>query len=65
MGDIMLQENPKNQVMREKKGKWEANWIFPYIIIESFGTSSYILSDCDGTNLEEPINNIHLKQFYV
>ena len=65
VGDLMLKENPKNQVARERKGKWEANWIGPYIIIESFETGTYRLSDCDDTDLAEPINNIHLKWFYV
>ena len=57
----MLRENRKNRAAREKKGKWEANWIDPYLIIESFGTGTYTLSNCDGIELAEPINNIHLK----
>ena len=61
----MLWENPKNQVVMEKKEKWEANWIGPYIIIESFGIGTYKLLDCDDIDLTEPINSIHLKQFYV
>lgn len=65
IGDLVLRESPKNQAVREKKGKWEANWIGPYLITESFGTGTYRLSDCDGTQLAEPINSIHLKRFYV
>ena len=61
----MLQENPKNQVDREKKGKWEANWIGPYIIKESFSIGTYKLVDCDREELLEPLNNIYLKRFYV
>ena len=45
MGDLMLREDPKNQADREKKGKWEANWIGPYIIIESLSTNTYKLVD--------------------
>lgn len=65
VGDLVLWENPKNRAAREKKGKWEANWIGPYIIIESFGTGTYRLLDCDGTDIAEPINSIHLKRFYI
>ena len=51
IGDIVRRENPKNQATREKKWKWEVNWIGPYIIIESFGTGTYRLLDCDGKEL--------------
>lgn len=37
IGDLVLQENSKNQAEREKKGKWEVNWLEPFVITSSFG----------------------------
>ena len=51
IGDLVLRENPKNQVEREKKGKWESNWLGPFLIVEDFETDTYKLSDCDGEEL--------------
>ena len=57
MGDLVLRENPKNQVDREKKGKWEANWLGPFVIVSSFGMGTYKLADCDGDELFSYTNN--------
>lgn len=65
IGDLVLRENPKNHVDQEKKGKWEANWLGPFIIVSSYETGTYKLADCNGEELKEPINSIHLKRFYT
>lgn len=65
IGDLVLWENPKNQTKREKKGKFEPNWIGPYVIISVYGSKAYRLSTPEGDMLEEPMNNIHLRRFYT
>ena len=64
-GELVLRENPKNQQYREQKGKFEPNWLGPYIIIAVFGTGAYQLSTSEGEELAEPINILHLKKFYA
>jgi hypothetical protein len=60
-----LRENPCNQADREKKGKFEPNWLGPFVIIVAYGSGAYQLSTAEGDLFEEPINSIHLKKFYV
>lgn len=31
VGDLVLRENPRNQQDRENKGKFQANWLEPFI----------------------------------
>ena len=64
LGDLVLRENPKNQQQRTQKGKFEPNWLGPYIIIAVFGSGAYQLSTLKGEVLKEPINTLHLNQFY-
>ena len=64
IGDLVLRENPQNQQTREQKGKFEPNWLGPYVITAAFGTGAYLLSDPDGEQLPDPINIVHLKKFY-
>ena len=59
VGELVLRENPKNQQHREKKGKFEPNWLHPYIIIVVFGFGAYQLSTLEGQELVEPINILH------
>ena len=61
----MLRENPKNQQHREHKGKFEPNWLGPYIITIVFGFGAYQLSTSEGKKPAEPINVLHLKKFYA
>ncbi|GLJ20142.1 hypothetical protein SUGI_0365620 [Cryptomeria japonica] len=65
VGDLVLRENPKNQQDREKKGKFEPNWLGPYIITATYGSGAYQLSTIEGEPLEDPINNMHLRRFYT
>ena len=64
LGDLVLRENPKNQQQRIQKGKFEPNWLGPYIITAVYGSGAYQLSTAEGEVLKEPINTLHLKQFY-
>ena len=64
LGDLVLRENPKNQQQRIQKGKFEPNWLGPYIITKVFGSSAYQLSTIEGEKLKELINALHLKRFY-
>ncbi|GLJ39711.1 hypothetical protein SUGI_0811870 [Cryptomeria japonica] len=65
VGDLVLRENPKNQQDIEKKGKFEPNWLGPYIITTVYGSGAYQLSTTGGEPLEDPINNMHLHRFYT
>ena len=61
---MVLKENMKVQIDREKKGKFEPTWLGPYVIIASFGSRAYQLSTLEGELLNDPTNIIHLKKFY-
>ena len=65
VGDLVLKENPRNQQDREKKGKFEPNWLGPYVIISAYGSGAYQLTNSEGDVLDEPTNNIHLKKYYT
>lgn len=65
IGDLVLRENPKNQQDREKKGKFEPNWLGPFVIVATYGSRLYKLSTPEGDWFDDPINSIHLKKFYA
>ena len=66
VGDMVLQENISNAIAKgELKGKFEPNWVGPYIITEVFGRGAYRLSTLDGEILKNPINVRHLKRYYI
>lgn len=65
IGDLVLKENPRNQQDREKKGKFEPNWLGPYVIISAYGSGAYQLTTSEGDVLDKPTNNIHLKKYYT
>ena len=64
LGDLVLRENPKSQQQQIQKGKFEPNWLGPYIITVVFGSGAYQLSTAEGEVLKEPVNTLHLKRFY-
>ena len=41
LGELVLRENLKNQQNKEHKGKFEPNWLGPYIIIVAFRFGVY------------------------
>lgn len=41
VGDLVLRENPRNQPNREYQGKFESNWLGPYVITAVFGSGAY------------------------
>ena len=65
VGDLVLKENRKNQQNREQKGKFEPNWLGPYVNTIAFGSGAYHLSILEGEELAQPINILHLKKFYT
>lgn len=65
IGDRILMENQKNLHEREKKGKFEPNWLGPYVIIAKYGSGAYQLATPEGDPLDDPINIMHLKRFYA
>ena len=62
---MVLKENVKVQVDREKKGKFEPTWLGPYVVTASFGSGAYQLSTPKGELFNDPTNIIHLKKFYA
>ena len=65
VGNIVLMENQKNLQERPKKGKFEPNWLGPYVITTSYGSGAYQLATPEGKTLDEPMNILHLKKFYA
>jgi hypothetical protein len=61
----MLKENHKNVPNPENKGKFEPNWLGPFIVTKSYKLRVYQLSTPEEEPLEEPINNMHLKKLYA
>ena len=64
VGDLNIRENPKNEKNKTHNGKFEPNWLGPYIIIVVFRSGDYQLLTTKGESLKEPINTLHLKWFY-
>ena len=62
---MVLKENMKVQIDKEKKGKFEPTWLGPYVVTTYFGSRSYQLSTPKGEPLNDPTNIIHLKNFYA
>eukprot|EP01018_Ginkgo_biloba_P023093 Gb_02961 [translate_table: standard] len=66
VGDLVLKENKKNTNKdREKKGKFEPNWLGPYVVIAKYRSGAYKLATQDGRELAEPMNIMHLKYFHT
>jgi len=66
VGDMVLQENISNTIAKDElKGKFEPNWVGPYMIIEVFGKGAYRLSTLDGVIINNPINAKPLKRYYI
>jgi len=66
VGDMVMQENISNTTVEDDlKGKFEPNWVGPYIITEVHGRGSYRLSTLDGEVLKNPINARHLKKYHI
>ena len=64
VGDLVLMENQKNQTERIKPGKFEPNWLGPFVIISSTQSGAFILATPEGDQLPGYINSMHLKRFY-
>jgi len=66
VGDLVLKENiNKTTANEEAKGKFEPNWLGPYIVVDSTRIRAYRLSPLDGTEELNTFNIIHLKHFYA
>jgi len=66
VGEIIFQENIFNTITKDElKGKFEPNWVGPYIIIEVFDRGAHKLSTLDGKVLKNPINARHLKKYHI
>lgn len=65
VGDLVLKKNQRHLVEREKLGKFEANWKGPFVITRVVGNDAYHLITMEGDPLPEPMNNIHLKIYYI
>lgn len=66
IGDLILKENINKTTANEKaKGKFEPNWLGPYVVADEIGSGAYRLSTLDGKEEPKTFNAIHLKHFYA
>lgn len=56
VGDLVLQHNMRNLQNREKKGKFEANWLGLFIIIAKYGSRTYQISTLERDPLSKLLN---------
>lgn len=65
-GDLFLSANQRNANADPNEiGKFSPNWLGPYIVNKRFGFGAYVLIELDGTPLNEPINVVNLRWYYV
>ena len=55
----------RNLQNHEKKGKFEANWLGPFIITAKYGYGAYQIATLEGDLLPEPVNIQNLKRLYA
>lgn len=65
IGYIILKKNQINLVECEKIGKFEPNWLGPFVITKVIGNGAYHLQTIEGDSLPDPINSMHLKIYYI
>ena len=66
MDDLVLKENlNKIAANDETKGKFEPNWLGPYVVIDATRLGAYRLSFMDGKEKPKTFNATHLKHFYT
>lgn len=66
VGDLVLKENPKNaQSTNIIKGKFEPNWVGPFIVTTAYGSGAYQLATLEGEPLSDPINSMHLHKYWA
>jgi hypothetical protein len=51
VGDLVLKENQKNMANLDSKGKFEPNWLGPFVITASYTSRAYQLSTLEGEPL--------------
>lgn len=66
MGDLVLKANPKNaQSTNVIKGKFEPNWVGPFIVTAAYGSGAYQLTTPEGEPLFDPVNRMHLHKYWA
>jgi len=66
IGDLVLKENiNKTTTNNETKGKFEPNWLGPYVVVDATRSEAYKLSTLDGKEESKTFNTIHVKHFYA
>jgi len=66
VGDMVLQENVSSTTAKDElKGKFEPNWVGPYITKKVFGRGVYKLYTLDGEVLKNSINSRNLKKYHI
>jgi len=66
VGDLVFKEYINKIIANdETKWKFEPNWLGPYVVIDSTGSSAYRLSTLDGKEESKTFNFIYLKHFYI
>lgn len=66
MGDLVLKDNINKIVVNDEvNGKFEPNWLGPYVVVEETGSRAYNLSYMDGKEEHKTFNATHIKWFYA
>lgn len=66
MGELVLKENKNKTIANDKiKGKFEPNWLGPYVVVDAIGSEAYKLSFMDGKEEPNTSNSIDLKHLYA
>lgn len=66
MVDLVLKENiNKTTINYEIKGKFEPNWLGPYVVVDTIRFGAYMLSSMDGKEELKTFNSTHLNYFYA
>ena len=62
----MLKENINKIAANDKtKGRFDLDWLGPYVVIDIIGLSAYRISSMDGKEEPKTFNAIHIKYFYA
>ena len=66
VGDLVLKDNiNKTTTNDEVKGKFEPNWLGPFVVVEAIGSGAYKISSMDGKEEPNTFSCTHLKCFFA
>ena len=63
-GDLVMVKR-KDVMANKAKGKFDSNWIGPYVIDKVYEGGAYTVLDHNGNLMFPPLNGKHLKRYYA